>query len=125
MEGLIDGGDDDALHDHNDNIYQAYCLIFIAALSVNLGKVRWQPADAEDEMDLEIAKKGSTIQAYNERVNDEEALKQLMLLYLWTTGSFWRHVGYKIDKNKAGTRQIPKVAIRPVQVSPAGYVSPR
>ena len=44
-------------------------MIFIAALMVDLGKVRYQPADAQDEQDLEIADKASTIQAFNERKN--------------------------------------------------------
>jgi hypothetical protein len=121
MQGLIDGGDDPAAHDHNENIYQMFALSFIAALMVNLGKVRYQPADADEEEDIEIAKKGSTIRAYNERINDEEALNQLKLLYLWCNGSYFRYVRYKITE-EAGTTQQPQIKVQRTQVSPDRYI---
>lgn len=124
MQGLVDGGDDPSVHDHNENIYQMFCLSFIAALMVNLGKVRYQPADADDEEDIEIAKKGSTIHAYNERKNDEEALNQLKLLYLWTTGSYFRYVRYKITE-EAGFSYEPQIQVQRTQVSPDRYVCPQ
>src|ERR1700744_2229078 len=125
MQGLIDGGDDDDLHDHNENIYQMFCMSFIAALMVNLGKVRYTPADADDEADQEISRKGSTIQAFNERKNDEEALKQLQLLYLWTTGSYWRYTRYVIDSVRGGINYEPDVQIQQVKVTPDGYICPK
>lgn len=124
MQGLVDGGDDPSVHDHNENIYQMFCLSFIAALMVNLGKVRYQPADADDEEDIEISHKGSTIHAYNERVNDEEALNQLKLLYLWTTGSFFRYVRYKITED-AGVSLQPQIKVQRTQVSPDRYICPQ
>jgi len=124
MDGLVGAGDDPSLHDHNDNIYQMFGLSFIAALMVNLGKVRYQPADADDEEDLEIAKKASTIQAYNERKNDEEALKQLQLLYLWTSGSYFRYVRYVIDKERAGTSMEPDIQTQKTRISEDGHICP-
>lgn len=125
MQGLIDGGDDPALHDHNENVYQMFCLSFIAALMVNLGKVRYQPADADDEEDLEIAKKASTIQAYNERLNDEEALNQLKLLYLWVSGSYFRYVRHVIDKERAGSNWEPQIEMQRTKISDDCYVCPQ
>lgn len=121
MQGLIDGGDDPSMHDHNENIYQMFGLSFIAALMVNLGKVRYAPADADQEEDIEIAKKGSTIRSFNERKNDEEALNQLKLLYLWCTGSFFRYVRYKIC-DEAGTTYQPQIEIQKTQVAPDRYI---
>lgn len=122
MQGVLDGGDDPALHDHNENVYQMFALSFIAALMVNLGKVRYKPADADDEEDLEIAKKASTIHAYNEEKNDEEALNQLKLLYMWCTGSFFRYVRHVVDSDRAGFNYEPDIKVQNVQISPDRYV---
>jgi ribosomal protein S27AE len=124
MQGLTDGGGDPASHDHNENIYQMFCLSFIAALMVNLGKVRYMPADADDEEDEEISKKGSTIQAYNERKNDEEALNQIKLLFLWCTGSFFRYVRYKVTE-EAGMKYLPQIQVQKTQVSEDRYICPQ
>jgi hypothetical protein len=125
MQGLVDGGDDPSLHDHNENVYQMFCLSFIAALMVNLGKVRYQPADADDEEDLEIAKKASIIQAFNERLNDEDALNQLKLLYLWTSGSYWRYVRHTIDSQRAGSSYEPDIKMQSIPISEDGHLCPQ
>ena len=122
MQGFLGQGDDPQLYAHNDNIYQAFCMIFIAALMVDLGKVRYQPGDAQDEQDIQIAKKASTIQSFNERKNDYLSLQQLELLYLWVAGSYFAYVRYTIDKNRAGTSMQEKIEIRPTKITPDGYM---
>jgi hypothetical protein len=124
MAGFLGQGEDPDLYAHNDNIYQTFLMIFIAALMVDLGKVRYQPADAQDEQDLEIANKASTIQAFNERKNKIASLHQLKLLYLWTCGGFFRYTRYTIDQKKAGTSFTPQYETKPVKVSPDGYICP-
>ena len=119
-DGFLGQGEDPDLYSHNDNIYQTFLMIFIAALMVDLGKVRYQPADAQDEQDLEIADKASTIQAFNERKNKIAALHQLKLLYLWTCGSFFRYIRYTIDKKKWKTSMTPQYQTKPVKVTPDG-----
>ena len=66
MQGAADGKDVD-LYQSNDNVYQMLALAFIAALSPDVPKTRYQPGDADNEADIMIAQKASTIQAYNER----------------------------------------------------------
>lgn len=122
MAGFLGQGEDPDLYAHNDNIYQTFLMIFIAALMVDLGKVRYQPADAQDEQDLEIAGKASTIQAFNERKNKITSLHQLKLLYLWTCGGFFRYTRYVIDKKKAGTSLTPQYETMPTKVTPDGYL---
>lgn len=122
MQGFLGQGDDPQLYAHNDNIYQMFGMSFIAALMVDPGKVRYQPADAMDDADLEIAKKGSTIQAFNERLNDISSLQQLELLYLWLTGSYFCYVRHIIDKNRAGTTPMPQIEMQPKKVMPDGYI---
>lgn len=124
MAGFLGQGEDPDLYAHNDNIYQTFLMIFIAALMVDLGKVRYQPADAQDDQDLEIANKASTIQAFNERKNKIAALHQLKLLYLWTCGGFFRYTRYTIDQKKAGTSLVPQYENRPTKVTPDGFLCP-
>ena len=125
MQGYLGQGDDPQLYAHNDNIYQAFGMIFIAALMVDLGKVRYQPGNAQDDVDLAIARKASIIQAYNERKNDSTSLMQLKLLYLWTTGSFFRYVRHVIDKKRAGTTPVPQIEMVPTKLMPDGYLCPK
>ena len=125
MQGFLGQGDDPQLYAHNDNIYQAFGMIFIAALMVDLGKVRYQPADATDDADLEIAKKASTIQAYNERKNDIMSLQQLELLYLWLAGSYFTYVRYVVDKKKAGTSMRDQIEMVPKKIMPDAYICPK
>jgi predicted RNA-binding Zn-ribbon protein involved in translation (DUF1610 family) len=125
MQGFLGQGYDPQLYAHNDNIYQAFCMIFIAALMVDLGKVRYQPADAQDDADLEIAKKASTIQAYNERKNDIASLQQLELLYLWLAGSYFTYVRYVVDKRKAGSSTQDIVKVVPKKIMPDGFICPK
>ena len=122
MAGFLGQGEDPDLYQHNDNIYQTFLMIFIAALMVDLGKVRYQPADAQDMQDLEIANKASTIQAFNERKNKYAQLHQLKLLYLWTCGSYFRYTRYVIDKKKAGTTVQPQMGVKPTKITPDGYL---
>ena len=125
INGYLGAGDDPQLYAHNDNVYQAFGMIFIAALMVDLGKVRWQPADGDDEADIEISRKGSTIQAYNERKNDIRSLQQLALLYLWLFGSYFCYVRYIIDEGRAGSSTRDKIAMRPQKLHPDGYMCPK
>jgi hypothetical protein len=125
MQGFLGQGDDPQLYAHNDNIYQAFCMIFIAALMVDKGRVRYQPADAQDDADLEIAKKASTIQAFNERKNDVSSMQQLELLYLWLAGSYFTYVRYVVDKRRAGTSMQDQTEIQPTKIMPDGYICPK
>ncbi|MDE2104952.1 MAG: hypothetical protein KGL39_47380, partial [Patescibacteria group bacterium] len=125
MQGYLGQGDDPQLYAHNDNIYQAFAMIFIAALMVDLGKVRYQPADAQEEPDLKIANKASTIHAYNERKNDSTSLQQLELLYLWLGGCYFTYVRYVVDSDRAGMGKRDNIQMRPVKIAPDGYICPQ
>ena len=123
MQGFLGQGDDPQLYAHNDNIYQAFCMILIAALMVDLGGIIWQPVDAQDEDDIQISKKGTTISGYNDRLNDVASLQQLELLYLWLFGCYFCYVRYVIDE-EAGTTKQNQVGIVPVKVSEDSYRCP-
>ena len=124
VEGTL-GDSSIQLQQRNDNIYQMFCLAFIATLSVDVGKARFQPGDADDERDLLMAKKASTIHAYNERRNDIAMKQKLELLYLWTCGAYFCYVRHVIDKRRAGSTMLPIVKPAPIQVFPDRYVCPQ
>jgi hypothetical protein len=112
------------LYQYQDNIYQMLALSFIAALSVDTSKTRYQPVDPKNEEDVIMAKKASLIHAFNERQNGSDGLQQLELLYLWCTGSYFCHVRHIIDRNRAGVKRNPIMAIQPTQILPNRYICP-
>lgn len=123
MQGAADGKDVD-LYQSNDNVYQMLCLAFIAALSPDVPKTRYQPGDADNEADIMIAQKASVIQAYNERRNGIKALQKLELLFLWCAGSYFCYTRHIIDKNRAGVNREPIIQMVPQQVVPNRYICP-
>lgn len=110
------------MYAYNDNVYQMLGLAFIAALSPDVPKCRFQPVDAEDEEDILVAQKASTIQADNERRNGIKALQKLELLYLWCTGSYFGYTRNIVDKNRAGVTRQPVTEMVNTMVVPNRYV---
>jgi hypothetical protein len=121
LSGISEGKDVD-LYQYSDNIYQMLCLSFIAALSPDVPKTRFQPVDADDEEDILIAQKASLIQAYCERENGIKALQKLELLYLWTAGSYFVYTRHVIDKNRAGIVRNPTIEMVMSEILPNRYV---
>ena len=112
------------MYQYNDNVYQMLALAFIAALSPDVPKCRFQPVDAQDEEDIMVAQKASTIQADNERRNGIRAKQKLELLYLWATGSYFKYIRNIVDKNRAGITREPIVEMQMQTVFPNRYVCP-
>ena len=113
------------LYQYQDNIYQMLALAFIAALSVDVSKTRYQPVDPKNEEDLLMVKKASKIQAFNERQNSIDSLQQLELLYLWCTGSYWCYTRHIIDRNRAGVTKQPIMEMQDVPVLPDRFICPQ
>lgn len=116
------GQQDADMYQYNDNVYQMLGLAFIAALSPDVPKCRFQPVDAQDEEDILVAQKASTIQADNERRNGIKALQKLELLYLWCTGSYFCYTRNIVDKNRAGVTRMPVTEMIDTMVVPNRYV---
>lgn len=123
----IQGGsnaDDEELYRFNNNIYQMLCLSFMAALSAGIPKVRYQPEDADDEMDLATARRASTMMAIVERKNNVSSLQKQELLHLWTGGCYFSYSRYVIDADRAGVTQQPVIQPVDTQVSPDRFLCP-
>lgn len=110
------------MYQYNDNVYQMLGLAFVAALSPDVPKCRFQPVDAEDEEDILVAQKASVIQADNERRNGIKALQKLELLYLWCTGSYFGYTRNIVDKNRAGVTREPVTEMVNTPIIPNRYV---
>lgn len=120
----ITQADDPDLYQYNDNVYQMLCLSFMACLGPDTPKTRWMPNDPQNEDDLAFMKKASTMMAEVERMNDFPSLAYLEMLYLWTAGTFYAYVRNVVDAVRAGTSQVPVMAMQPVQVFPDRYLCP-
>ncbi len=122
LAGSSTTNSDAEMYQYNDNVYQMLGLAFVAALSPDVPKTRFQPTDAEDEEDIMVAQKASTIQADNERRNGIKALQKLELLYLWCTGSYFGYTRNIVDKNRAGVTRMPINEMVDTMVIPNRYV---
>lgn len=114
--------DDPKLYQYNDNVYQMLCLSFIAALAPDVPKVRWMPDDPQNESDQTFSKKASTMMAYIERKNDMPSLQALMLLYLWTAGTYFRYTRNMVDAQRGGITRVPQIEMTQQEVMPDRYV---
>lgn len=110
------------MYAYNDNVYQMLGLAFIAALSPDVPKCRFQPVDPEDEEDILVAQKASTIQADNERKNSIKALQKLELLFLWGTGSYFCYTRNIVDKDRAGVTRLPVTEMVNTMIVPNRYI---
>lgn len=111
-------------YQYNDNVYQMLGLAFIAALSPDVPKTRFQPTDPEDEEDIMVASKASIIQADNERKNSINALQKLELLFMWCTGSYFAYTRNIVDKDRAGVTREPVIEMQNKVVVPDRYICP-
>lgn len=123
-------GDDDKSEDLEmyrfvDNIYQMLCLSFMAALSPRAPVTRYQPYDAQDELDIKTAERASTMMQLIEEQNDIKSLQKLELLHLWTGGVYFSYTRYIVDEDRAGITKQPVTQMVPTQVTPDRFECPK
>src|SRR5215468_3065573 len=119
-------GDDSQNEDLNlyqfaTNFYQMLGFAFVAALSAQVPKTRFLPENAEREEDIATAKAASRVQEIIERQNHIKSLHKQGLLFLWMTGSYFRHTRYIVDSDLAGTHKEPVVEVKQVTALPQRF----
>src|SRR5262249_30206653 len=82
------------LYQFATNFYQMLGFAFVAALSAQVPKTRFLPENAEREEDIATAKAASQVQEIIERQNHIKSLHKQGLLFLWMSGSYFRHTRY-------------------------------
>jgi hypothetical protein len=111
-------------YDYVNNIYQAFGLSVIAAISQRLPRVRFQPVSALREEDVATARAASIIADLIERNNRLDLLAIREAYLLWTQGIFGAYVRYVVD-DEFGSHAEPIVEMATVQVRQAGLTCPR
>jgi hypothetical protein len=117
--------DDLEMYAYNDNVYQMLALSFIAVGSNNQDKTRYMPVNPDNELDLTIADKASTMMADIERRNDISKKSKLELLNLWCTGSYFSYVRNVTDSDRWGTTKEPVTVMVDVTALPDRFVCPQ
>lgn len=114
-----EGADDDDLYQYCNNFYQMLAVGFVAALCTQVPKSVWMPEDAEQLADTTTAKAAQILIDVVEQKNREQSLLKGQLLYLFTTGSCFRHTRYVVSADRWGTRPEPILDATEMQILPA------
>ena len=119
--GSDSGNEDLNLYQFATNFYQMLGFAFVAGLSAQVPKTRFLPENAEREEDIATAKAASRVQEIIERQNHIKSLHKQGLLFLWMTGSYFRHTRYLVDSDRAGTHKEPVVELKQVTALPQRF----
>ena len=110
-------------YDYVTNIYQAFGLSVIAAISQRIPRVRFQPVSTLNESDIATARAAALVAELIERNNHIDLLTIREAYLLWTQGMFGAYVRYVVDE-EFGTHPEPAYAMTPTRVLAAGYLCP-
>jgi hypothetical protein len=117
--GHAQDADDDDLYMYCHNFYQMLCVGFVGALCPQVPKSVWMPEDAEELSDTTTAEAAQTLIDIVEQRNHEQSLLKGQLMYLFSTGSCFRHTRYVVSKDRWGERQEPVFDVTETTIMPA------
>ncbi len=115
--------DDLPRYDYVTNLYQAFGLSVIAAISQRLPRVRFEPVSTMHEEDVATARAASQVAELIQRNNKMDLLAIREAYLLWTQGLFGAYVRYVVDE-EFGTHPETSYEWSPVEVQAAGWVCP-
>jgi hypothetical protein len=115
--------EDQPVYQYVLNMYQAYGLTVVAALSQRVPKVRFFPHSTRNEVDIATARAASDIAELIEKNNKIRFIAMREAYLLWTQGGFGTYVRFVRDKRK-GVEQIPQIEQMQIPVSDDGYQCP-
>lgn len=122
-QALDGGGADQPRYDYVTNIFQAFGLAVVAAISQRLPRVRFEPVSALREADIATARAASLISELIERNNHLDILAIREAYLLWTEGMFGAYVRYLVDED-FGTHEEPIYATTQTKIREAGFLCP-
>ncbi len=111
--------DDKDLYQYCNNFYQMLATGFVAALSPQTPKSKWEPEDADQLADVTTARAAQSLIDIIERQNGEHSLLKRQLLYFYTTGAAFRHTRYVVDAERAGSKREPVFSETVTEILPA------
>jgi hypothetical protein len=103
------------------NFYQMLEKAFVAALSAQIPKTRWRPANADVEEDRETAKVAGRVEEIIERANKANRLLKQELMELFTSGCYFKFTRYVVDADRTGTHKETTLQLSKSEVLPARY----
>ncbi len=110
-------------YDYVNNIYQAFGLAVIAAISQRIPRVRFQPVSTLNESDVATARAAALVADLIERNNRLDLLTIREAYLLWTQGMFGAYVRYVVDE-EFGSHTEPVYELAATRIRSAGYVCP-
>lgn len=118
VQALQDGDEGVDLSDpiYTWNFYRATGISEIAVLSGGPPTVRWNPKNANDEMDVSTANGASDVCELFDRINNTEALLGDLARYLYTDGVCFAYVRHAKDAQRFGTHSVPDYGPVPTQI---------
>lgn len=110
-------------YDYVTNLYQAFGLSVVAAISQRIPRVRFQPVSTLREEDIATARAAALVADLIERNNRIDLLTIRESYLLWTQGMFGAYVRYVVDE-EFGTHPEPVYDLVWTQVLPDRYLCP-
>jgi len=104
------------------NFYQMLEKAFVAALSAQIPKTRWSPANADVEEDRETAKVASRVEEIIERANKYKSMLKHELMEFFTSGCYFKHTRYVVDSERTGTHKENVINMAQGEILPSRYV---
>ncbi|MGH9541484.1 MAG: hypothetical protein ACRD2H_06345 [Terriglobales bacterium] len=116
------GDPDDAPRcDYSINLYRAWGLSVIAALTMSKPTIQFRPASAANEADIATASAADKIQALVAHNNPLDTLRTKKAYYLWTQGIYAAYVRFVVDGGLYGYSEVPQFEERAVELAPARW----
>lgn len=106
-------------YDYSTNLFRAWGMSIIAALTQRPPKINYLPASAESEDDVATAQAATKIAALIARNNEMEQLRTLEAYYLWTQGLYAGYMRYVVDGGLFGYHDEAVIEQVEVELSPA------
>lgn len=103
------------------NFYQMLEKAFVAALSAQIPKSRWLPANPNIEEDRATATVASRVETIIERANDPDIMLMTELMELFTAGCYFKFTRYVVDKDRTGTHKQTVLQLLKTDILPARY----
>lgn len=122
-KALDQGGADQPRYDYVTNIFQAFGLAVVAAISQRLPRVRFEPVSALREEDIATARAASLVSELIERNNHLDILAIREAYLLWTEGMFGAYVRYLVDE-EFGTHEEPIYGTAQTKLNESGFLCP-
>lgn len=115
-------GADRSMDRRPHNFYQMLEKAYVGALSAQIPRSRWKPANADEEEDRETAKVASRVAEIIDRANHRPKMLKQELMELFTGGCYFKFTRYIVDADRTGTHKQTVLKMMASEVMPARYV---